>query len=241
MRAAIERFAALIGRRLIWDAQGENDFSIQGALSHGVVAVIAQENRFVETQRRTVCPFEYALTPGAQKTPIPVEDNDRMRTTGKTIDLIFFIHRHRGHFFEGPAVRQFSPALDDFVAKFSAAYRYAHKNLLISHRFRFSGRAKPKPETRKLADILVRLMLIHLPPSFEPAAHTCNILEAVFNEVSSGPETAVTVITVHDHWCLFVGILDEFLNVAVMKMSRAGYMGGSIGTRIANIDEDALF
>src|SRR5262245_43140794 len=96
MRAAIERFAALIGRRLIWDAQGENDFSIQGALSHGVVAVIAQENRFVGTQRRTVRPFEYALAPGAEKTPIPVEDDDRMRTTGKPIDQIFFIMRHGG-------------------------------------------------------------------------------------------------------------------------------------------------
>src|SRR5215813_6005 len=102
MRASIERFAALIGRRLIWDAQGENDFSIHSALSHGVVAVIAQENRFVGTQRRTVCSFEYALAPGAEKTPIPVEDDDRMRTTGKATDLIFFIHRYRGDLFEGP-------------------------------------------------------------------------------------------------------------------------------------------
>src|SRR5262249_1906465 len=132
MRAAIERFAALIGRRLVWHAQGENDFSIQAALSHGVVAVVAQENRFVGTQRRTVRPFEYALAPGTEKPPIPVEDDDRMRTTGKTIHLIFFIHCDRGHFFEGPAVRQFSPALDDFVAKFSVSHCYAHRNLLIT-------------------------------------------------------------------------------------------------------------
>src|SRR5215831_9218789 len=103
------------------------------------------------------------------------------------------------------------------------------------------SRAKPKPETRNLADILVRLMFIHLPPGFEPAAHARHILEAVFNEVSSDPETAVTVIAVHDHRRLFVGILDEFLNVTVMKVPRAGYMGRAIGTRIANIDEDALF
>src|SRR5262245_47580291 len=84
-------------------------------------------------------------------------------------------------------------------------------------------------------------MLIHLPPGFEPAAHARNILEAIFNEVSSGAETAVTVIAVHDHRCLFVDVLDEFLNVTVMKVPRAGYMGRAIGTRIANIDEDALF
>src|SRR5262249_27971811 len=53
--------------------------------------------------------------------------------------------------------------------------------------------------------------------------------------------TAVTVIAVHDHWRLFIGILDEFLNIAVMKVPRAGYMGCAIGTRIANIDEDTLF
>src|SRR5262245_5236514 len=132
MRAAIERLAALVRRRLIWHTQGENDFSIQGALSHGVVAVIAQEDRFVGTQRRTVRPFEYALAPGAEKTPIPVEDDDWVRTTGKAIDLIFFIHSHRGDLFEGPAVRQFSPALDDFVAKFSVSHCYAHRNLLIT-------------------------------------------------------------------------------------------------------------
>ena len=102
-------------------------------------------------------------------------------------------------------------------------------------------RAKPKPETRKLVDILVRLMLIHLPPGFEPAAHARHILEAVFNEVSSGAETAVTVVAINDHRCLFVDVLNEFLNVTVMKVPRAGYMGRAIGTRIANIDEDTLF
>jgi hypothetical protein len=84
-------------------------------------------------------------------------------------------------------------------------------------------------------------MLIRLPPGFEPAAHARNILEAVFHEVSRGAEAAVTVIAVNDDRCLLVGIVDEFLNVAVMKMSRAGYMGRAIGTRIANIDEHALF
>src|SRR5262245_62587614 len=84
-------------------------------------------------------------------------------------------------------------------------------------------------------------MLIHLPPGFEPAAHARNILEAVFNEVSSGAETAVTVVAINDHRCLFVNVLDEFLNVAVMKVPRSGYMGRAIGSRIANIDEDTLF
>src|SRR4029077_11282879 len=82
-----------------------------------------------------------------------------MRATGKTIDLIFFIHRHRRHFLEGPAVRQLPPALDDFVTKFSAPNDHAHMNLLVLSQFRVSSpefRAKPKPEARKLAAILLQ-------------------------------------------------------------------------------------
>ena len=84
-------------------------------------------------------------------------------------------------------------------------------------------------------------MLIRLPPGFEPAAHARHILEAVFHEVSRGPKAAVAVIAVNDHWRLFVGILDKFLNIAVLKMPRAGDMSRAIGTRIANIDEHTLF
>ena len=84
-------------------------------------------------------------------------------------------------------------------------------------------------------------MFIHLPPRFKAAAHACNILEAVFNEVSSGTETAVAVIAVYDDRRFFVGILDKFLNIAIMKMPRAGYVGRAIGTRITDIDEDTLF
>src|SRR5882672_5395649 len=47
MGAAVKRLAALIRRRLARHTQGENDFSIQGALSYRMVAIIAQKNRFV--------------------------------------------------------------------------------------------------------------------------------------------------------------------------------------------------
>src|SRR4030095_3630174 len=84
-------------------------------------------------------------------------------------------------------------------------------------------------------------MFIHLPPSFEAAAHACNILEAVFNEIGGRAKTAVAVIAVNDDRRFFVGILDKFLNIAIMKMPRAGYVGGVMGTRITDIDEDTLF
>ena len=63
MGAAVKRLAALIGRRLTRDTQGENDFSIQGALSYCMIAIIAQKNRFVGTYRGTVRPFEDTLSP----------------------------------------------------------------------------------------------------------------------------------------------------------------------------------
>src|SRR4030095_14228595 len=136
MRAAIERLATLIRRRLARDTQGENDFSIQGALSHRMIAIIAQKNCFVGAYRGAVSPFKNALSPRAQKVSIPVEDDDRMRAAGEAINLIFFIHRDRRHFLKGPALPQLPPALDDFVAKFSAPNDYAHTNLLVFSQFR---------------------------------------------------------------------------------------------------------
>src|SRR5439155_7485059 len=169
-----------------------------------------------------------------------------MRAAGKTIDLIFFIHRNRRHFLEGPALRQLSPALNDFVAKFSAPNDHAHTNLLVLSPFRVSSlefRAKPKPETRKLyiEAILFRLMLIHLPPCFEAAAHTRDVFEAVFNEVRGRAKTAVTVVAVDNDRGLFVGVLDKFLNIAIIEMQRAGYVRRAIRSGIANIDKDGRF
>jgi hypothetical protein len=54
-----------------------------------------------------------------------------MRAARKAIHLIFFVHRDRRHFLEGPAVWQLPPALDDFVTKFSAPNDHAHMNLLF--------------------------------------------------------------------------------------------------------------
>ena len=84
-------------------------------------------------------------------------------------------------------------------------------------------------------------MFIHLPPGFEAAAHACDVLEAVFNEVSGRAQTAVTVVALDDNRGLFVSVLDKLLNIAIMKMPGAGYVGRAIGTRITDIDEDTLF
>src|SRR5919106_885904 len=84
-------------------------------------------------------------------------------------------------------------------------------------------------------------MLVCPPPRFESAAHARHILETVFNEISRRSQTAVPVITVHDHWHLFVGILNKILNIAVVEMERAGNVRRTIRTRVANIDEHAFF
>src|SRR4029077_8237844 len=89
--------------------------------------------------------------------------------------------------------------------------------------------------------ILFRLMLIQLPPCFEAAAHTRDVLKAVFNEIRGRTKTAVTVVAVDDHRGLFVGVLDKFLNIAIMKVQRAGYVRRAIRSRIANIDKHGRF
>jgi hypothetical protein len=45
------------------DTQGENNFAVQGALPHRMVAIIAQENRFIRTYRGAMGSLEYALSP----------------------------------------------------------------------------------------------------------------------------------------------------------------------------------
>ena len=59
-------------------------------------------------------------------------------------------------------------------------------------------------------------MLIQLPPCFEAAAHTRDVFETVFNEIRGRSKTAVTVVAVDDDRGLFVGVLDKFLNIAIM-------------------------
>src|SRR5262245_11059245 len=61
--AAVKRLTALIGRRLARNTQGENNFSVQRALSYRMVAIIAQEDRFIGTHRGAMSPLEYALSP----------------------------------------------------------------------------------------------------------------------------------------------------------------------------------
>src|SRR5205823_6458934 len=71
---------------------------------------------------------------------------------------------------------------------------------------------------------------------------------AMFRNLSRTPtkrprsaKTAVTVVAVDDDRGLFVGVLDKFLNIAIMKMQRAGDMRRAIRSRIANIDKHGRF
>src|SRR6266511_3918112 len=120
MRAAIKRFAALIGRRLSRNSDRQKNFSIQGAFADRVIAVIGQKNRLLRSDGRAVRPLENAVPPRPQQITIAVEDDHWMFAAGETIDLIFVIHGHGGDFMKGPIVRQLSPAFDHFVTVLTA-------------------------------------------------------------------------------------------------------------------------
>ena len=84
-------------------------------------------------------------------------------------------------------------------------------------------------------------MLIQLPPPLETAAHADDVFKSILDQKRGRAETAVTVITINHNRFFLVGLLNEFLNVAIVQTNRAGDMRLAVRGRIANIDEQALF
>src|SRR5688572_31985305 len=122
MRAAVERLAALIRRRLSRNPNGHEYPAVQCALAHRVVAVVGEKDRVVRPDGRAVRPFEDAVAPGAQKIAVPIEHDDRMFSAREAVNLIFVIHGYGGDFMKRPIVRQLAPTFDHFVTVLTASY-----------------------------------------------------------------------------------------------------------------------
>src|SRR5215470_5040413 len=84
-------------------------------------------------------------------------------------------------------------------------------------------------------------MLIHLPPSFEAAAHAGDIFETIFDQERSRAQTAIAVVTIDDNGRLFIRILQKFLHIPVGQMHGSRNVGRAVGAWITNIDERACF
>src|SRR5438445_10972204 len=106
-----------------------------------MITVIRQVDRLIGTHGRAVSALECALPPRAEEVAIAIEDDDRVLSARKGIDLIFLIQNHRRHFPKRPAVRKLAPAFDNFIAIIPTAYRHAHNNLLVLSLFRVSSLA----------------------------------------------------------------------------------------------------
>src|SRR5947208_3359053 len=170
------------------------------------VTVIRQVDRLIGSHGRAVSALECALSPRAEEVAVAIEDDDRVLSARKGIDLIFLVQGHRRHFPKRPAVRKLAPAFDNFIAIIPTAYRDAHDNLLALSLFRVSSLGfrvsafefNSKPETRNPKLVLFRFVLIDLPPGFKAAAHAGDILEAIPHEIPRSTHTAAAVITIDD-------------------------------------------
>ena len=83
-------------------------------------------------------------------------------------------------------------------------------------------------------------MLVHLPPRFEAAAHARDIFESAFHKVSDGAQTAVTAITVNNHFAILISAFDEFLHVPVVQMNGSGDVRCPVRTRVRYIHKHAI-
>jgi len=87
--AAIEGVAAHEEGRLAADAQCHEHFSIQGAMAHGVVAVVGQIDRVIGPHGHAVGSGVNAFAPGAEEVPLPVEDNHRVFAPVEHVNVVF--------------------------------------------------------------------------------------------------------------------------------------------------------
>src|SRR5260370_7549577 len=86
--ALVERFAAHRLGGLAVDADGHQDFSVGGALSHGVVINVGEPDAIVGTDGDAVGAGENLLVaPAMEKFPAAVEDDDRGGAAVEHIDV----------------------------------------------------------------------------------------------------------------------------------------------------------
>ena len=116
----MERLAAHVRRRLAGSAQLEQHLALGGAFAHHVAAVVGQIQRVVHVDVQSMRARILAFAPGAQELTVAVEHHHRVLAAVEDVHLVLAVDRDRAHVLEFPAVRQFRPVLDDFVAMLAA-------------------------------------------------------------------------------------------------------------------------
>src|SRR6266849_6763093 len=126
MGAAMERLAAHEGRRLVWNADGQQHLAVVGALAHRMVAVIGAIEIVLGVDVQPMRAIEQALAPARDKIALAVEHHHRMGAAIEDVDTVLAVDRDRGDIAEIPAVRQLRPILHHAVAMLARAENGRH-------------------------------------------------------------------------------------------------------------------
>src|SRR6266849_5490553 len=119
--ALVERFAAHRLGGLAVDTDGHQDFSVGGALSHGVVVNVGEPDAIVGTDRHAVGAGENLLVaPAIKKFTAAIEDDDRGVAAVEHIDVALGVDGDAGDVV-GPSVGHLAPFFDYLVEKITTA------------------------------------------------------------------------------------------------------------------------
>jgi hypothetical protein len=113
--ALIERFAAHRLGGLAADPDSQQDFSIGGALSDGMVVDIGQPDAVVGPDRHAVGAGEqFLVAPAMEKSAAVIEDDDRGVAAVEDIDVALRVDGNAGDIVH-PSIGHFAPFFDYLV------------------------------------------------------------------------------------------------------------------------------
>ena len=117
VRAPVEWVSRHELSRMPAGTQRQQDFAVQCAFAHRVVAVVRTKHRPVRRHRDPVRSWEYALAPGLDEIAVLVEHDHRVLAPVERVHVVVIVTTDRRYFLERETGRQLSPAFLYFVNK----------------------------------------------------------------------------------------------------------------------------
>ena len=102
-------------------ADGGHDASVEGAAAYTVVLLVDHVHGVVGGVGDAVSGGEDALSPGPDKSPVGLEDNNGVFPAVEDVDAVVGVYGYVGALLERPAVGKLRPALLGRVCELSAA------------------------------------------------------------------------------------------------------------------------
>jgi len=126
-----ERCATHEPARPARDANFEQDFSIECALAHGVVAIVGAIDRVVRPHADAVGTVENSFSPGFEEISLAIEHTHRMLAAIEDVNAILPVYSDRANIAELPASGQLRPTFLDPVRIRAASDCGAHKRFPV--------------------------------------------------------------------------------------------------------------